>query len=131
MTITVKKLSTIAPTGGTDVVFTKISSQNETTLYQVLTDTDKRLRRSLKIKVTRPKPSSDAPNGYTQQRVVATFYQPKLLANGKITVNTKQCSIGYDTEATSAEVQELLDFSALLGTQSALKVIFQDGLSDI
>lgn len=130
-TITVKSGATIGTTGGTDVVYTLVQSGNDDYFYQVLTDTDLRLRRSMRVKVKRPQPSTAAPNGYTQGRVIVTCYEPILLANGKITVNTKQDSFAFDVEASAAVKTRLLDASSQMAGVAALAAVYNNLLGTV
>lgn len=105
--------TSIAPTGGTALTFSSNGIQGPGQLQLVVpADTDMRTRRTLDVTVKSAKVSVGAPNGYTQNRVSYFYRKPKLLANGKITVNTAKIEFSYDVETTQAEIQELLDVSA-------------------
>lgn len=105
--------SSIAPTGGSALVFSSSGnlSNGKVTLI-VSADTDLRIRRSIDATIKNPSPSLSAPNGYTQARVSFVYKKPKLLANGKITVNTARVEFSYDVETTQTEIQELADVAA-------------------
>lgn len=111
-TAVVKTGATHAPTGGTDLTFADFGTVGSSIALYVPADTDMRLRRTVNGNFKVAKPNASSPNGYTQARAALTFKKPKLLANGKITVNTIQVSIAYDWETTDAEKQELLDVGA-------------------
>lgn len=116
--------SAFAPTGGTNLVFSSNGAPVAgKAAFVVAADTDFRVQRSLDLKVTRPSPKLDAPNGYTQARAQALFRYPKLLANGKITVNTASLTIAFDPEATPTEVSQLLDVIAQMATDSETRSV--------
>jgi len=102
--------SSIAASGGTAVTFVSNGSPSAGKLnIFVSAATDLRLRRSIDVTVRPPSANVSAPNGYTQARISFLFKKPKLLANGKITVNTSRVEFAYDVETTQAEIQDLLD----------------------
>lgn len=111
--------TSIAPTGGTALTFSTqgMTAPGEQSLV-VLADTDLRLRRSIDVKVKDPKVQLTAPNGYTQARRSCLFKKPKLLANGKITVNTSKVEVSYDIETTPTEIQELIDIAAQMASDA-------------
>lgn len=125
MAITVKTGATIAPTGGTDVVYTLVSSNGNTDLFENLAQADYRLRERLEVKTVRARPNATSPNAYTQNRCSFYFKHPKLLANGLVTVNGSKHEVHFDVEATAAEVQKLLDAQGLACTQSAISAILK------
>lgn len=105
--------SSIAPTGGTALAFASSGNlSNGKVSLVVSADTDLRTRRQIDVTVKPPAASTNAPNGYTQARVQFLFKKPKLLANGKITVNTARVEFSYDVETTQTEIQELADVAA-------------------
>lgn len=105
--------SSIAPTGGTALTFTSagVTKSGSLELY-VAADTDLRLRRTITASVKTPTVNAGSPNGYTQARASLIFRKPKLLDNGKITVNTARIEFAYDPETTQTEIQELADVAA-------------------
>jgi hypothetical protein len=107
--------TSIATTGGTDLTYASLgnSAPGVLELY-VPADTDFRIRRSLTVSIKSPKLSVNAPNGYTQQRVKMLYRKPKLLANGKYTVQTCTVEVAYDIEASQADIQDLIDTGAQL-----------------
>lgn len=125
MAITVKTGATIAPTGGTDVVYTSVASNGNIALFENVAQTDYRLREKLEVKVIRARPNASSPNAYTQNRCSFYFKHPKLLANGLVTVNGSKHELHFDVETTAAEVQKLLDAQGLSCTQSAISAIFK------
>lgn len=117
MTITVKSGSTLTPTGGSDVVYTKTNEKADGSLvYKDLTQTDLRIQKKVEVKSSDAKTLATAPNGYTQQKNSVSFLQPKLLANGKFTTNGIDVSLHFDVETTEAERIQLLDAVAIFCT---------------
>jgi len=118
--------SNIAPTGGTALTFTSngFTGPGKLTLV-VPADTDLRLRRSMDVTVKQARVSSSAPNGYTQPRITVIYKKPKLLANGKITVNTIKVEAAYDVETTQTEIQELIDVAAQVCSDSDVEPTFK------
>lgn len=76
------------------------------------------LRQEAQFSVKVPKVSSTAPGGYTQARSTALLKKPKVLANGKRTVNTLQLQLSVDPETTAAEVQNMLVTAGQMLTDS-------------
>lgn len=105
----------IAPTGGTALAFASLGSPSlgKVSLY-VPTDTTFTTRRSLDVTVKPSKANAASLNGYTQNRVTMIYKKPKVLASGKITVNTAKVELSFDIETTQLEVQELMDIGAQL-----------------
>lgn len=119
--------SAYAPTGGTALAFASVGGAVAGSAdLAVAADTDLRLRRTLKFKVKYPSVLVTAPNGYTQARASAMFILPKVLANGKITVNTAKVELGFDPETTTAERQQLCDIIAQTLTNANSRVVFTD-----
>jgi len=105
--------SSISASGGTALTFASAGQPSSGRLSLIVpADTDLRVRRGMEITVKTPSPQSTAPNGYTQARASYLFKYPKLLANGKITVNTAKVEFAYDVETTQTEIQQLLDIAA-------------------
>lgn len=109
---------TVAPTsytvtGGTALTFNSMGPavNGKVTLY-VPADTDLRLRRTIDASVKTPAVNLAAPNGWTQARASVLFKKPKLLANGRITVNTARVELAFDPETTQTEITELVDIAA-------------------
>lgn len=125
MTITVQSPVTLTPSGGTNVVYTKVRQVGDTHFYQCLTDADMRTRRSLDVKVTLAKPSKNAPNGYTQHRVSFYFKDPIVLANGLITVNGNRSELHFDVGSTDAQLQGLLDKQGYSMTYAGIRELFK------
>lgn len=99
--------------GGSNLTFASLGPvQNGKVQLYVYADTDLRTRRTIDVSVKAPAVSVVAPNGYTQARASVLIKCPKLLANGKITINTARVELGYDVESTATDVQQLLDLSA-------------------
>jgi len=106
--------STIAGTGGTTVNWSSLGISGNKNIIVVTADTDLRVRRQVEVSVKTPTPQASAPNGYTQARISGIYKKPKLLANGKITVNTVKVEVAYDVECTPTEIQDMLDVGAHL-----------------
>jgi len=105
--------TSITASGGTALTWSSLGNLgNSKITLAALVDTDFRLRRTIDVNVKAPSVNANSPNGYTQARVSFLFKKPKLLANGKVTVNTARLEFAYDVETTQAEVQELLDIAA-------------------
>lgn len=118
---------TLSVAGGSALTFSSFGSSPGVVELGVPADTDFRLRRTATCQYKAPRVSKDAPNGYTQARAIATYRKPKLLANGKYTVNTIQVSIQYDPETTDAEKQELMDVAAQFGFDADFVSFFKSG----
>lgn len=118
---------TISVAGGSAVAFTMTKNSGNVVESSVTADTDFRLRRKGIFKAVSPVKDASAPNGYTQQKNIALFVKPKLLANGKYTNNTIQLSLFFDPETTAAEKQELLDFASQCAFDSDLTSFMKDG----
>lgn len=111
-TLTLLESATVSATGGTSMPMTSIGgSENKNTLI-VDADTDLRTQRSITFTVRRPKVQASAPNGYTQGRCTALIKIPRLLANGKITVDTVSIQVSADVETTVAQKTEMLKLGA-------------------
>jgi hypothetical protein len=54
----------------------------------------------------------------TQRRVTYFFKKPKLLANGKYTVNTAKVELAHDIECSQADIQDLADCAAQMAFSS-------------
>lgn len=101
-------------TGGTNVPLSIIYNDGSKVRLAPAADTDLRLRRSVDINRKDPSVSASAPNGYTQERFQVYFKDPKLLANGKLTVDTANLQLGFDVESTTQEKLDKLDWIAQL-----------------
>jgi len=126
-TLVVKNAGTIAVTGGTDKTYTAVRSNGNTVELTDLSVTDMRLRPLLSIRFNQPSVSAGAPNGYTQGRCLVVLKQPKLLANGKITVNTVRYDFAFDFETSDVEKQLMIDTIAHTAIIAALKSALKDG----
>jgi len=103
--------TSITVTGGSALTFTSMAPGAKNELI-VSADTDLRTRRTMTVEAKMAKPAVGAPNGYSQQRMTVLYRKPKLLANGKIIVNTVRVEMAYDVETTQTEIQELMDVGA-------------------
>lgn len=92
----------IAPTGGSDLVYTALKTGLDTVTAAVVADTDFRTRRTAEFTARAPKPQSSAPNGYTQVRNNVVLKFPRLLANGAISVDTVRIEVSSDVETSAA-----------------------------
>lgn len=102
----------IAVTGGSSVAYSVSQNSGDTVLLAVGADTDLRLRRTIKLSASLPKPSTGAPNGYTQARGKAVIRHPILLANGKYTTCSVNIDIAFDAEMSATEKRKMLDTAA-------------------
>jgi hypothetical protein len=112
--------ATWAPTGGAAKTFVSMgfdSAANKQTLY-LDESLDLLLRKTAEFSSRPPVPQLSAPNGYSQQRCVAVYHSPILLANGKTTVNTVTVTIAYDPETDAAERTALREFLSWLGDEA-------------
>lgn len=126
-TIAVTNGGTIAATGGTTKTFSKLRQNGNSVILSDLAVSDMRVRPTIEVSVRSPAPSVSAPNGYTQARGSNVIKVPKLLANGKITVNTVRQEFSFDVETTDAEKQYLLDLAAHAAINTDLKSAMKDG----
>jgi hypothetical protein len=99
--------ATVAPTGGSALAFAGAGARGNSHLIYATADTDLRTRRSIMTTVREPKPSSVAPNGYTQARTAFVLKSPLELDNGNLTVNTVRIEFSFDVETTQTEIEEL------------------------
>lgn len=112
-TASVLKDGTVATTGGTAKALTSLGNTlNQHNLY--LEGPDHLTRLEVVATVKEPKPSTNAPNGYTQARSTILLKSPLALDNGNSTVNTIQISFACDVEMTDAEKQTMLVYAAQL-----------------
>lgn len=112
--------ATWAPTGGTGKTMVSMgfdSTANKHTLY-LDESLDLLLRKTMEYQSKPPAVQASAPNGYTQQRCIATFHSPLLLDNGKVTTNTVTVTIAYDPETDSTERTALREFLSWLGDEA-------------
>lgn len=110
----VLKDGTVATTGGTA---TTLISKGQTLGQHdvIINDSAAFFAQSTISFVTKdPKPSVNAPNGYTQARCSAKLSVPLALDNEKVTVNTLTIQLAYDPEATAAEIESMLVYGAQL-----------------
>lgn len=118
---------TLSVSGGSAVTFSSLGNNTDgTVMLYVPADTDLRLRRKVNARVNMPKPSASAPNGYTQARGQMVFYQPILLANGLVTVNTYKVEAAYDIETSVAKRQEGLDFIGACAFDTDFTPVFKE-----
>jgi hypothetical protein len=99
--------ATIAPSGGSALAFEGAGARGNTHTIFVPADANLLTRRSIVTTVREPKPLASAPNGYSQARCSYVFKSPLALDNGLTTVNTVRIEFSYDSETTSAEIEEL------------------------
>lgn len=126
MSLTLKTDPTIAPTGGTSVVFTKLRGEGNVVYYHVLDDS-LLTRKKLKHRLTEPKAKVDSPDGYTQGRNELVISQPITTASGGITYNTVKVELSRSVEATDAQIRTLLDYAfETLSSTGAFNSAFVD-----
>lgn len=104
----------IAPTGGTDLTMVTSRVDAQKVIAQVAADTDFRTKRSFEFTAKGPTAQASAPNGYTQVRNIAKIKVPRVLANGKITVDTLDIALSTDVETSSANRKDLRYIGAQL-----------------
>lgn len=92
-------------TGGTSTALLSKDSGGSGDNHIVMLDNGAALLSQETIDFTcrHPKVSSGAPSGYTQARNGVFHKMPKILANGKRTVNTGNIQLSVDVETTVAE----------------------------
>lgn len=100
--------ATLSTTGGTDLAWNSTGLVSQKNVLVASADTDLRTRRQIEATVKLPTANAVAPNGYTQARSAVLFKAPKILANGKITVNTLRIELAYDVETTPTEIDAML-----------------------
>lgn len=105
---------TVATTGGTDRTLVLLGYDLGSVKTIVNDGAEFVAQTTINFSVKEPKVSSGAPNGYTQARNVCKVSVPKLLANGKYTINTLTMELAVDQETTDAQIQSLLVLAAQL-----------------
>jgi hypothetical protein len=122
--------ATYTPSGGTATSFISMGKTlNQNKLYIDDSPTSLALRKTALATVKPPVVSSDAPNGFTQQRSSISFHVPLLLDNGEYTTNKVEVSISYDVETSAAELQYLRDLVIFTGADADFDGLF-DGSID-
>lgn len=119
--------ATMAPTGGTAINFSSAGIRSNVVTLNCDEDTDYRTRRQVVCTAKEPKPSSTAPNGYTQARSKTVLKSPLELDNGEITVNTVTIEFAFDVETSAAEVDELQVLAAQLITDADFDELWNTG----
>jgi len=117
--------ATISASGGATVQWSSLGLQGNKNVLVVAADTDLRIRRQIDASAKTPSVQLSAPNGYSQARGVVFYKKPKLLANGKVTVNTARVEIAYDVETTPTEIQDLLDVASQVCFDSDFTPVFK------
>lgn len=113
----------VVPSDGTATTLSSLGIKDGKTLETFLaSDTDFLLRRSLAWSSRQAVVSPSAPNGYTQARNNVLLRFPKLLANGKYTVNTVRIEQSFDVECTTGEKTDQI----LLASQALGDADFRD-----
>jgi hypothetical protein len=104
------------PSDGSAITLAVVGTSLDSAIASPTADTNYLTKRTYEFSVKDAKPSSTAPNGYTQQRATCVFKAPFILDNGNRTVNTVRIEFACDIELTVAEKYELLlQASQLLG----------------
>lgn len=116
--VTYDTVTSITPSGSNAVVWALASNDGDRLSIVDSGETDFRLQRSIDFRKIPAKISVNAPNGYTQIRLEIFSRTPKLLANGKITVNTVKTTYAYDVETTAAERTALREQNAMVNIDS-------------
>jgi hypothetical protein len=113
---------TSSTTGGTDTGM--VDQGGDLLQHQVILDDSSEFidQTSMLFSITPPKPSSTAPNGYTQKRCKVIAQVPLALDNGNYTVNTLRLELACDPETTDSEIQSML----ILGGQLLSDSDFSD-----
>lgn len=97
----------LTPVGGSDLVFGIQSSEGNKVTTVVTADTDSRTRRLATFSFNPARPQAGTPNDYTQDRHEVLLKVPRLLANGKITVDTYRLVRGCDVETSAANRKDM------------------------
>jgi hypothetical protein len=118
----------VVPSDGTATTLSSLGMKDGRTLQTFLAaDTDILTRRSVDFTAKSAIVSPQAPNGFTQRRSQAVIFFPKVLANGKRTVNSLTIVYSCDVEIGTAEKQnQILLGSQVLG-DSDFTSFWQDG----
>lgn len=106
--------TSIAPTGGTDLTMVTSKTDSQKTITQVAADTDFRTKRTFEFVAKGPVSNPGAPNGYTQVRNSVRFKVPRLLANGKISVDTVDVIVSTDVETSAVNRKDMRYIGAQL-----------------
>jgi hypothetical protein len=99
--------TTVAASGGTDTVLSSLGIQGNKNTLIFSTDTANLTRRLLEASVKPYAVDDSKPGGFTQQRSKTVLKQPKVLANGKRTLNTATYELSVDPETTAAEIEQM------------------------
>lgn len=110
----VKTAGTLSVTGGTSITLSNFGTVGSVLTLGNAAATDFRLRETVKFQVKEARPMASAPNGTSQSRATATISVPKLLANGKYTVNSISTTLAFDPESSDADKVKLMDIMAQL-----------------
>jgi hypothetical protein len=104
--------TTVAASGGTDVVLTSLGIQGNTNTLYFSTDTNLSTRRLVKFTVKPTAASTQSPGGQTLARNSIQLASPKVLASTEKAVNTVKIEVSYHPETTQAEVEQLCETAA-------------------
>jgi hypothetical protein len=97
---------TTATTGGSSDPFE--SAGSDLGQHRLISSSDSMLlQRKIDFSVSPPKPSLNAPNGYTQGRRKMYFTFPVTLANGKTTVESVTVVFATDIETDASRMNTL------------------------
>lgn len=113
--------TSIVVSGGTALAFSDLGSSEKGLVKLYVAADGYSVRRTIDAKVSVPKVSASSPGGWSQARSSGVYKKPKVLSNGKTTINTISVAIAFDPETTDAEKQELLD----IGAQMIIDADFQ------
>lgn len=118
----------VVPSDGTATTLSSLGMKDGRTLQTFLaSDTDILTRRYIEFTAKPAIVSVQAPNGFTQRRSQATLFFPKILANGKRTINSITILYSCDVEIGTTEKQnQILLGSQILG-DTDFTSFWQDG----
>lgn len=119
--------TTYSPSGGSATSLVSLGGTSGEQKLYIDDGADLILRKTVFASSKSPMPNAGAPNGYTQQRSATVLHVPKLLANGKYTVNTVRIEVAFDPETTSAERAFLREWIAHNGVDADFEDLYEDG----
>lgn len=120
--------ATVTVTGGTSVTLAEISDVGNSKEVFIDNGGATFLNRTVvKFKVTNPKTSATAPNGYTQFRNDVTIIQPYTPSGGVRTTNTIRLSYSVDPSLPAADKRALLKEFCVILLDSDIDGFFTSG----
>lgn len=115
--------ATLSATGGTTKTWKTVGGTPDANELYVDEDVSSTTRRKLFVTRQTAKVQASAPGGWTQERFTVSLHQPKVLANGNLTVNTAKYIQSVDVETTTAERVALME--------TMCQTLFGTGLTDL